>query len=81
MIYDIVPPVGSAEDRLLNVKQVATRLNVSTRQVWRLVAKNELSPPVKIGRSARWFSSDIQAYGSCLRKQRSRTRVEVSKND
>lgn len=47
--------------RMINVREVASILNISTRSVWRLVATGELPKPVRFGRSARWRLADIEA--------------------
>jgi predicted DNA-binding transcriptional regulator AlpA len=52
--------------------QVAELLSVSVREVWRLVARGELAQPVKIGRCAVWFESDVVEFQARLRAQRER---------
>jgi len=47
---------------LLSVKQVAVRLNVSKRTVWRLVSSGELIQPIKIGGSTRWRQAEVDAW-------------------
>lgn len=47
--------------RMINVREVASILSVSTRSVWRLVAAGELPKPARFGRSARWRLADIEA--------------------
>ena len=64
-------PVNT-EEALLPVKQVASRLSVSTRKVWRLVAAREFNSPVKVGASSRWFLSDVQDYFQHLKNIRDR---------
>lgn len=64
--------MNSGAERHYRVKQVAEFLNVSVREVWRLVARGELPPPVKIGRCSVWFESDIVEFQMQLRAQRER---------
>jgi len=45
--------------QMIDVREVATILGISTRSVWRLVAKGELPQPVRFGRTVRWRSGDI----------------------
>ena len=53
-------------DVLLTVKNVAERLNVSVRQVWKLSASGRLPGPIRLARSARWRESDIDQFiASC----------------
>ena len=49
-------------DRLLTVHDVAKRLGISTRQVWKLVKLGQVPPPLKLARSARWKESAISAF-------------------
>jgi predicted DNA-binding transcriptional regulator AlpA len=61
------PVRGSVPDQLLTVHQVASRLRVSTRQVWKLAASDQMPRPLKLSRSARWRESDIARFiaGGC----------------
>ena len=53
----------SAETKLLTVQQVAARLALSVRTVWRKTAAGELPAPVRFtGRIVRWRSRDIDRY-------------------
>lgn len=49
-------------DQLLTVKQVAQRAAISVASVWRLSKSGDLPQPVRIGRSVRWRSSDLQNH-------------------
>jgi predicted DNA-binding transcriptional regulator AlpA len=49
------------DDSLLTVREVATKLNVSVRMVWRLVARRYLNRPFRMGRACRWHPFDVQA--------------------
>jgi len=49
-------------DRLLTVREVAARLGVSGRQVWKLCASGRLPAPVRLARSVRWRESDISEF-------------------
>ena len=49
-------------DKLLRVLEVADRLGVSGRQVWKLAASGRLPGPVRLGRSVRWRATDIQRF-------------------
>ncbi len=62
----------SDASRQYRIKQLAALLSLSVRGVWRLVAKGELPPPVKIGRCSVWFESDLVAFQMQLRRQRER---------
>ncbi len=60
------PPV----DHLLNCRDVATTLRVSTRTVWKMVACGDLPPPLKIGGARRWRKSDVQSFIEKLAAER-----------
>jgi predicted DNA-binding transcriptional regulator AlpA len=65
---------GGAEqvvgDTLLDLKTVANVLGIGTRSVWRGIARGDFPPPVKIGRSCRWFTSDLLEFQERLRASR-----------
>lgn len=48
--------------RMIDVREVATILGISTRSVWRLVSRSELPQPIRFGRNVRWRASDIDAW-------------------
>jgi excisionase family DNA binding protein len=48
---------------LLTPQQVAERLSISTRTLWRMLAREELPPPIRYTRKlVRWKAADIAAY-------------------
>ena len=48
---------------ILTPKEVATRLRISVRKLWKLVKTEEIKRPVRIGeRGTRWFEEDIEKY-------------------
>ena len=47
---------------LLTVKEVAERLGVGVRTVWRWTRTGELPPPVRRGRIVRWKTTDIERF-------------------
>ena len=50
-------------NQLLTVRQVAERLTVSVRQVWRLAARGTIPRPVKLGtRTVRWKLPDLENF-------------------
>lgn len=52
---------------LITADDLAAMLKVSTRTLWRLLAKGELPEPVRIGGSTRWRLDDVQQWidGGC----------------
>ena len=53
---------GSSIPALVSVKEIAMRLGINRRSVWRLVASGDLPQPILVGGARRWFESDIVAY-------------------
>ncbi len=47
---------------LLSVREVAERLKVSVRQIWKLASSARLPRAVRIGRSVRWRADDIDRW-------------------
>jgi len=47
---------------LLTAHEVAERLDISVRTVWRWTALGELPAPVRRGRVVRWKVADVEAY-------------------
>jgi len=47
---------------LLSVNDVADRLAVSARQVWKLAASGRLPQPVRVGRCVRWRADLIDGW-------------------
>ena len=63
-------PQTMTPDRLLSIRTVADQLDLSTRAVYRLVAKGDLAPPVKVGGATRFCQSDLDAYLNRLKANR-----------
>ena len=47
---------------LLTVRDVAARLRLSTRQIWKLKASGRIPDAVRVARSVRWRTSDIDDW-------------------
>lgn len=60
----------NAVEEMLDLHAVAKVLAVDERTVWRRVADGTLPRPVKVGRAARWFASDIANFQQRLRDER-----------
>jgi predicted DNA-binding transcriptional regulator AlpA len=55
--------IETAAPDLLTSKQVAGRLAMSVRTLWRLVAAGRFPPPVRYNRKlVRWKSADVTRY-------------------
>lgn len=57
--------------RLWTLSQVAKFLGVCPRTISRRVDEGHLAPPIKVGRSSRWFRSDLDCYLQKLEQLRS----------
>lgn len=57
-------------EQLVSVSAAASRLDVSLRSLYRLIAQKELPPPLKVGRSSKLCESDLNQYVQKLKTQR-----------
>jgi prophage regulatory protein len=58
------------QTRLLSVKQVAARLSVTPRTVWRWVAKGALPRPLRLSEGCvRWFDRDVDEFLAGLTRE------------
>ena len=52
----------SSPQRMIDVREVATILSVSTRTVRRLASNGTLPQPIRFGRNVRWRLTDIDMW-------------------
>jgi excisionase family DNA binding protein len=57
-------------DKFLDLPTVADRLGISTRQIYRLIARGELRRPVKVGRASRLPESEVIEFTQRLLQNR-----------
>lgn len=57
-------------DNLISLPTAAHQLDISVRGLYRLIARKELPPPVKVGGSSKLFESDLEDYKARLKKRR-----------
>lgn len=55
-------PSESSPQQMIDVREVATILNVSTRTVRRLASNGTLPQPIRFGRNVRWRLADIDMW-------------------
>ena len=65
---------------LLTVNDVAKRMKLSTRSVWRLVEAGSIVSPIKIGGSIRWRSTDFNYWLASKPSEEERTNKKISQN-
>jgi len=65
---------------LLTVNDVAKRMKLSTRSIWRLVDAGSIVSPIKIGGSIRWRSTDFNNWLASQPSEEERTEKKLSKN-
>ena len=65
---------------LLTVNDVAKRMKLSTRSIWRLVDAGLIVSPIKIGGSIRWRSTDFNLWLALQPSEIERTEKKISKN-
>jgi len=53
---------SSQPDYLISIRDVASHLGISTRAVYRLVARGDIPAPVKVGGATRFYQSDLDDY-------------------
>ncbi|GHC13900.1 helix-turn-helix transcriptional regulator [Cerasicoccus arenae] len=58
-----------SDEKLVPIGTIAKRLGISTRAVYRLVARGEFPKPVKVGGATRFYWSDLEQYLNQLRQQ------------
>jgi excisionase family DNA binding protein len=57
-------------EQLMSLPKAARQLDVSLRAIYRLIAREELPPPVKVGRSSKLCQSDLDLYMQTLKNRR-----------
>lgn len=67
-------------ENLENVNEIASRLGVSPRTVWKLVGEGKLPAPLSVGRQKRWRWGTVQqwieaAESEALHEQSRRLRI------
>ncbi len=60
-------------DRLMNDRQVAAILSLHNATVFRLVREGRFPPPIKLGSSTRWRTSDVVAHIASLQPEAAKT--------
>ena len=48
--------------QLIDISELANRLSVSKRTIWRLDARGAIPSPLRLGSSVRWRESEIQEW-------------------
>lgn len=59
-----------APETLLSLPKAARRLDISVRALYRLMARGELPPPVKVGGASKLYESDLGNYLAKLKQRR-----------
>lgn len=53
---------------LLTAREVAARLSISPRTLYRMLSRKQFPPPVRLGRKwVRWKTTDVQRYLDALK--------------
>ena len=48
--------------QLIDVSELAKRLSVSKRTIWRLDARGAIPSPLRLGKTVRWRDQDIEDW-------------------
>jgi prophage regulatory protein len=62
MSAGLIPNDGGAEPYLITPKELAIRLNVSKRTLWRLRSDGRVPPPLRLGGVVRWRLDEVQNW-------------------
>jgi excisionase family DNA binding protein len=62
--------MNTAPDTFISLQEVARRLSVTTRTLYREIAAKRFPSPLKVGHSSRVLESDYAAYVATLRSKR-----------
>ncbi|WP_323093963.1 helix-turn-helix transcriptional regulator [Klebsiella quasipneumoniae] len=69
-------PILSAEDPLIDMTFITTYTGMTNKWFYKLIQDGEFPKPIKLGRSSRWFKSEVESWmqqriedsrGNCLR--------------
>lgn len=69
-------PILSAEDPLIDMTFITTYTGMTDKWFYKLIQDGEFPKPIKLGRSSRWFKSEVESWmqqriedsrGNCLR--------------
>ena len=69
------------QNELLTVREVASALKVSVRQVWKLHSSGRLPAPVRLSRSVRWRQDELASWinAGCPARDRWQAIVEAGR--
>jgi predicted DNA-binding transcriptional regulator AlpA len=70
MIGQGASPLKTPVPQLVSVDEIASRFDLCTRSIWRLVDAGELPQPIHVGHARRWYASDIENYLKLLTEKR-----------
>ena len=59
-------------EKLLPLNQLGSVVGFRKSKIYQLIESGEFPPPIKIGRSSRWLSSEVQDWIYKLAKQNQR---------
>ena len=54
--------VAEREPLLITARQLASKLNVSTRTLWRMLSAGRLPVPIRVGGIVRWRTEEIEKW-------------------
>ncbi|MBX9653850.1 excisionase family DNA-binding protein [bacterium] len=52
----------SDEPLLITAKEFAQKLNVSLRQIWRMLSEGRIPQPVRLGGTVRWRLAEVKSW-------------------
>jgi predicted DNA-binding transcriptional regulator AlpA len=54
--------MSNTDPLLISAEQLAEKLQISARSVWRLLSKGEIIEPVRFGGTTRWHLAKVEAW-------------------
>lgn len=55
-------PVLRAEDPLIDMAFITTYTGMTDKWFYKLIKDGEFPKPIKLGRSSRWYKSEVQSW-------------------
>lgn len=58
----ITPSILSAEDPLIDMTFITTCTGMTDKWFYKLIGDGKFPKPIKLGRSSRWYRSDVESW-------------------
>lgn len=68
-INTVSTPLLCAEDPLIDMTFITTYTGMTDKWFYKLMGEGQFPKPIKLGRSSRWFKSEVEAWMQCRIEQ------------